>query len=105
MLDVDVLGGVLARAGEGFYAADGEAGLGPVYEAVSIRQYGDGYGGVGGVGLTPINSRLSSFCRGITVTISISHKKATSDGVRPGGRGNAMVDWRIEGMELIRRGE
>jgi hypothetical protein len=48
--------------------------------------------GFGGVGHTPSNSRLSSFWRGITVTISISQRKATSAGVRPGGRGNAMVD-------------
>lgn len=35
----------------------------------------------------------------MTVTISISQRKATSVGVRPGGRGNAMADqgeWRYE---------
>jgi len=31
-------------------------------------------------------------CRGTTVTVSISHRKATSAGVKPGWRGNAMVD-------------
>lgn len=40
--------------------------------------------------LTPNKSRLSSRCRGTTVTISISHKNATSIGVRPGGKGKAM---------------
>lgn len=38
--------------------------------------------------------RLSSLCRGITVTVSISQRKATSAGVRPAGSGSAMVDWR-----------
>lgn len=44
-------------------------------------------------GLTPRRSRLSSRWRGITVTISISQRKATSIGVKPGCRGNAMVNW------------
>lgn len=48
-------------------------------------------GGVGGV-LTASKSKLSSFWRGTTVTISISQRKATSVGVRPGGKGNAMFD-------------
>lgn len=34
----------------------------------------------------------SSFCLGTTVTSSISHRKATSEGTSPWGRGNAMVD-------------
>jgi len=42
--------------------------------------------------LTPSSWRLSSLWRGITVTNSISQRKATSDGVKPGGRGSAMVD-------------
>jgi hypothetical protein len=46
---------------------------------------------VGGVQLTPSNCRPSSLCRGITVTSSISHKNATSEGVNPGGKGNAMI--------------
>ena len=40
--------------------------------------------------LTPSRLRLSSRCRGTTVTISISHRKATSIGVSPGARGNAI---------------
>lgn len=40
---------------------------------------------------TPKRSRLSSRWRGMMETSSISHKNATSGGVRPGGRGNAMV--------------
>ena len=41
--------------------------------------------------LTPSRLRPSSRWRGITVTISISHKKAVSAGVKPGGRGNAIM--------------
>lgn len=41
--------------------------------------------------LTERRLRLSSLCRGITVTNSISHKKATSGGVSPGGSGSAIV--------------
>jgi len=41
--------------------------------------------------LTPRRFRLSSRWRGITVTISISQRKATSIGVKPVCRGNAMV--------------
>jgi hypothetical protein len=33
----------------------------------------------------------SSRCRGTTVTSSISHRKATSEGTRPEGRGKAMA--------------
>lgn len=33
----------------------------------------------------------SSLCRGTMVTSSISQRKATSVGTRPGGRGSAMV--------------
>ena len=41
--------------------------------------------------LTPSSSSLSSLCRGITVTSSISHRKPTSLGTRPGGRGRAIA--------------
>jgi hypothetical protein len=46
---------------------------------------------VGGVQLTPRSCSASSRCRGITVTSSISQRNATSGGVKPGGRGNAIV--------------
>lgn len=36
------------------------------------------------------NSMLSNLCRGTTVTNSISARKATSDGTRPGGNGRAI---------------
>lgn len=39
---------------------------------------------------TPRSSMLSSRCRGMTVTSSISHKKATSFGTRPLGNGRAI---------------
>lgn len=41
--------------------------------------------------LTPSSSSPSSRWRGITVTISISHRNAVSGGVNPGGSGNAIV--------------
>jgi hypothetical protein len=41
--------------------------------------------------LTPNSSRPWSFCRGITVTSSISQRKPTSLGVSPGGRGRAIL--------------
>lgn len=41
--------------------------------------------------LTARRSMLSSLCRGTTVTSSISHKKATSEGISPEGKGNAIV--------------
>lgn len=41
--------------------------------------------------LTPRSSRPSSCCLGIMVTSSISQTKATSGGVRPVGRGSAMI--------------
>lgn len=41
--------------------------------------------------LTPSSSRDSSLCRGVIVTSSISHKKPTSLGVSPGGRGSAIL--------------
>ena len=41
--------------------------------------------------LTPSKSSPSSRWRGITVTSSISQRKATSGGVNPGGSGNAIV--------------
>lgn len=40
--------------------------------------------------LTPSSSMLSRRCRGTIVTISISARKATSDGVSPGGKGWAI---------------
>jgi hypothetical protein len=44
-----------------------------------------------GVQLTPSNCKLSSLCRGITVTSSISQRNATSDGINPGGKGRAIT--------------
>lgn len=41
--------------------------------------------------LTERSSMLSSRWRGTTVTSSISHKNATSEGIKPGGRGKAML--------------
>lgn len=41
--------------------------------------------------LTPSSWSPSSRWRGITVTISISHKNAVSGGVKPGGNGKAIV--------------
>lgn len=41
--------------------------------------------------LTPRSSSPSSRCRGTTVTSSISQRKATSGGVKPGGKGDAMM--------------
>ena len=41
--------------------------------------------------LTPNSSSRSSFWRGITVTNSISPRKASSFGVSPGGKGSAIV--------------
>jgi hypothetical protein len=70
----------------------GEVELDPVYGTISKGKIEGVMVGFGGVELTPSKSRLSSFWRGITVTISISQRKATSVGERPGGRGNAMVD-------------
>jgi len=46
--------------------------------------------GVGGVH-TVRRERDSRRWRGITVTLSISQRKATSAGVKPGGRGSAIV--------------
>lgn len=43
-----------------------------------------------GVTLTPNRSMLSSLWRGTTVTSSISQRKATSEGMRPVGRGRAI---------------
>ncbi len=48
-------------------------------------------GGVDGGERTERRFRLSRRCRGTTVTISISQRKATSIGVRPACRGNAMI--------------
>ena len=39
---------------------------------------------------------LSSRCRGITVTSSISHRKAASEGLSPGVRGAAIARRRSE---------
>lgn len=52
--------------------------------------------------LTPSNCRLSSRCRGITVTSSISHRKAISDGRRPAGNGNAIVRYKDNVQSLVR---
>lgn len=41
--------------------------------------------------LTPSRFSPSSLWRGMTVTISISHRKAVSGGVNPEGNGRAMV--------------
>jgi hypothetical protein len=49
-------------------------------------------GGSGEVMLTASSFRLSSLWRGMTVTISISHRNATSIGVMPGGSGSAMTE-------------
>ena len=51
---------------------------------------------------TESRSMLSSFCLGTTVTSSISHRKATSDGTSPEGRGNAMGNVRLS--RIIRVG-
>lgn len=54
------------------------------------------YGGGWWWGLhTPRSSRPSSLWRGMTVTSSISHKNAISGGVKPGGRGNAIMLRRV----------
>jgi hypothetical protein len=50
--------------------------------------------GLRGQMLTPSRLRLSSLCLGITVTISISQRNATSVGASPGCRGNAMAGFR-----------
>jgi hypothetical protein len=47
--------------------------------------------GLVGVGRTVRRETDSRRWRGITVTISISQTKAISAGVKPSGRGNAMV--------------
>ena len=47
--------------------------------------------GLNGGELTERRLRLSSRWRGTTVTISISQRKATSIGVRPACRGNAII--------------
>jgi hypothetical protein len=48
---------------------------------------------------------LSSLCLGTIVTSSISHKKATSDGTSPGGRGKAMAvrDGNDHGVQAVVR--
>jgi hypothetical protein len=48
-------------------------------------------GGGGARVLTERSSMLSSLCLGTIVTCSISHRKATSEGTSPGGRGSAML--------------
>lgn len=56
--------------------------------------------------LTERRSMLSSLCRGTTVTSSISHKKATSEGISPEGKGNAIVDgvlWFRHGVERVQK--
>jgi hypothetical protein len=54
--------------------------------------------GLNGGELTERRFRLSSRWRGTTVTISISQRKATSTGVRPACRGNAII---ISGLCLV----
>lgn len=49
--------------------------------------------------LTPSRLSPSSRWRGMTVTISISQRKAVSEGVRPGGSSKAMVE-----QDIIRFG-
>ena len=51
-----------------------------------------------GAQLTPSNWSPSSRWRGITVTISISHRNAVSGGVRPEGSGKAMVRYSTWGQ-------
>jgi hypothetical protein len=48
---------------------------------------------------TPRSSSPSNLWRGMTVTSSISHRKAISGGVSPGGRGNAMLVTRDRGVK------
>ena len=52
--------------------------------------------------LTERRSMLSNLCLGTTVTSSISQRKATSEGVRPGGRGRAMLRALGRGWKLQR---
>jgi hypothetical protein len=49
---------------------------------------------------TPSNESASSRCRGTMVTSSISHRKAISGGVKPGGSGNAMTATREAVVEF-----
>ena len=72
-----------ARGVEGRGAEAAELVLGP--ETLLDGQHS----GVGGV-LTVRSERDSKRCRGTTVTSSISQRKATSVGVKPGARGNAI---------------
>jgi hypothetical protein len=53
--------------------------------------------------LTPNRSRDSSRWRGKTVTSSISQRKATSAGVKPRGRGRAILDGGGGGKDAPRR--
>ena len=64
------------------------------YGLRGILQWKNHVGFVLGQSLTPRSSSPSSRCRGTMVIISISHRNATSEGVRPAGRGSAMrIEW------------
>lgn len=58
--------------------------------------------GLGLEWLTERSSMLSRRCRGTTVTSSISHRKATSEGTRPNGRGKAMVSCVVTVVLLLK---
>lgn len=61
---------------------------------------------IGRVQRTPSKSRRSSRWRGIMVTCSISQRKETSEGRRPGGSGKAiaMVVLRVLLYSVVRAG-
>lgn len=97
---IGVLGGARARAEAGRDVAGGEPVLFPRIESQSRKRNGDNtWAGRmrvwRGPELTPRRLRLSKRCRGTTVTISISQRKATSMGVRPGCKGSAIVSWQF----------
>ena len=85
-----------AKEGELFYVVVTVAGLDPDIELVSsnptttTRDVFDVRWLLWGE-LTPSRFIASSRCRGMMVTVSISQRKATSDGVNPGGNGKAMT--------------
>jgi hypothetical protein len=56
-----------------------------------VESFEIGSRGWRGQRLTPSRFKLSSLWRGTTVTSSISQRKATSIGVKPGCKGNAMM--------------
>lgn len=43
----------------------------------------------------------SSLCRGTIVTSSISQRKATSVGTRPGGSGSAIADVQLRNWRIL----